>query len=71
MKRGGHLEGGYGQRGAFHIIERQMAAAVELFPIFARASYGTYGSNLPALMRAIVEFFTKSTTATNPPPVLT
>ena len=27
----------YGQRGAFHIIERQMAAAVELFPIFARA----------------------------------
>jgi sarcosine oxidase, subunit beta len=28
---------GYGQRGAFHIIERQMAAALELFPIFARA----------------------------------
>jgi sarcosine oxidase subunit beta len=28
---------GYGQRGAFHIIEQQMAAAVELFPIFARA----------------------------------
>ncbi len=28
---------GYGQRGAFHIIERQMSAAVELFPIFARA----------------------------------
>ena len=28
---------GYGQRGAFHIIERQMAAAVELFPVFARA----------------------------------
>ena len=28
---------GYGQRGAFHIIERQMAAAVELFPIFGRA----------------------------------
>ena len=27
----------YGQRGAFHIIEQQMAAAVELFPIFARA----------------------------------
>lgn len=24
------------------------------FPIFARASYGVYGSNLPALMRAIV-----------------
>ncbi|BBH68803.1 sarcosine oxidase subunit beta [Actinoplanes sp. OR16] len=28
---------GYGQRGAFHIIEQQMAAALELFPIFARA----------------------------------
>ena len=28
---------GYGQRGAFSIIERQMAAALELFPIFARA----------------------------------
>src|SRR4029078_11578219 len=28
---------GYGQRGAFHVIERQMAAAVELFPLFARA----------------------------------
>ena len=28
---------GYGQRGAFHIIERQMAAAVELFPVFGRA----------------------------------
>ncbi|MFI5890397.1 sarcosine oxidase subunit beta family protein [Actinoplanes sp. NPDC051513] len=28
---------GYGQRGAFHIIERQMSAAVELFPVFARA----------------------------------
>jgi NCS1 family nucleobase:cation symporter-1 len=24
------------------------------FPVFARASYGTVGSNLPALMRAIV-----------------
>src|SRR5436305_10372588 len=24
------------------------------FPIFARAAYGTYGSNLPALMRALV-----------------
>ena len=24
------------------------------FPVFARASYGTYGSNVPALMRAIV-----------------
>lgn len=28
---------GYGQRGAFHVIEEQMAASVELFPIFARA----------------------------------
>jgi sarcosine oxidase subunit beta len=28
---------GFSQRGAFHIIEHQMAAALELFPIFARA----------------------------------
>jgi sarcosine oxidase, subunit beta len=28
---------GYGQRGSFHVIERQMAAALELFPIFSRA----------------------------------
>ncbi|MGH3242748.1 MAG: sarcosine oxidase subunit beta family protein [Spirillospora sp.] len=28
---------GYGQRGSFHVIEQQIAAAVELFPIFARA----------------------------------
>jgi len=28
---------GYGQRGSFHVIEEQMAAAMELFPIFARA----------------------------------
>ncbi|GAA1225128.1 sarcosine oxidase subunit beta family protein [Kitasatospora nipponensis] len=28
---------GYGQRGSFHLIEHQMAAALELFPIFARA----------------------------------
>ena len=27
----------YAQRGSFHIIQRQMAAALELFPIFARA----------------------------------
>jgi len=27
----------YSQRGAFHIIEHQMASALELFPIFARA----------------------------------
>ncbi|MGH8867652.1 MAG: sarcosine oxidase subunit beta family protein [Actinomycetes bacterium] len=28
---------GYGQRGAFHVIEEQMGAALELFPMFARA----------------------------------
>ncbi|PKW19228.1 sarcosine oxidase subunit beta family protein [Saccharopolyspora spinosa] len=28
---------GYGQRGSVHVIERQMAAALELFPIFAQA----------------------------------
>jgi sarcosine oxidase subunit beta len=28
---------GYGQRGSFHVIEQQMAAAMELFPIFSRA----------------------------------
>ncbi|MEO5897518.1 MAG: sarcosine oxidase subunit beta family protein [Vicinamibacterales bacterium] len=27
----------YSQRGSFHIIERQMGAALELFPVFARA----------------------------------
>lgn len=27
----------YSQRGSFHVIERQMAAALELFPVFARA----------------------------------
>jgi sarcosine oxidase subunit beta len=27
----------YGQRGSFHIIEHQLAAALELFPLFARA----------------------------------
>ncbi|NUR85989.1 MAG: sarcosine oxidase subunit beta family protein [Nonomuraea sp.] len=26
----------YGQRGAFHVIEAQMAAALELFPVFSR-----------------------------------
>jgi sarcosine oxidase subunit beta len=29
---------GYGQRGSFHVIEHQMAAALELFPIFEHAS---------------------------------
>jgi sarcosine oxidase subunit beta len=28
---------GYGQRGSFHVIEHQMAAALELFPIFSSA----------------------------------
>jgi sarcosine oxidase, subunit beta len=28
---------GYAQRGSFHVIEHQLAAAVELFPIFGRA----------------------------------
>ena len=28
---------GYGQRGSFHVIEHQMAAALELFPIFGTA----------------------------------
>jgi sarcosine oxidase subunit beta len=27
----------YTQRGALHVIERQMSAALELFPVFARA----------------------------------
>jgi sarcosine oxidase, subunit beta len=29
---------GYGQRGSFHVIEHQMAAACELFPIFKHAA---------------------------------
>ena len=29
---------GYAQRGSFHVIEHQMAAALELFPIFEHAS---------------------------------
>jgi sarcosine oxidase subunit beta len=28
----------YGQRGGFHVIEHQLAAALELFPVFAEAS---------------------------------
>jgi len=28
---------GYGQRGSFHVIEHQLAAAIELFPVFAQA----------------------------------
>jgi sarcosine oxidase, subunit beta len=29
---------GYAQRGSFHVIERQLAAAIELFPVFANAA---------------------------------
>ena len=29
---------GYAQRGSFHVIEQQLAAAIELFPIFAHAA---------------------------------
>jgi sarcosine oxidase subunit beta len=29
---------GYAQRGSFHVIEHQMAAALELFPVFANAA---------------------------------
>jgi sarcosine oxidase subunit beta len=28
---------GYGQRGSVHVVEQQLAAALELFPVFARA----------------------------------
>ena len=37
MSAGVDSYNGNGQRGSFHVIEHQMAAAVELFPIFARA----------------------------------
>jgi sarcosine oxidase, subunit beta len=37
MGAGVDAHNSYSQRGAFHIIERQMAAALELFPMFARA----------------------------------
>ncbi len=29
---------GYAQRGSFHVIEQQLAAAIELFPVFANAA---------------------------------
>jgi sarcosine oxidase subunit beta len=29
---------GYAQRGSFHVIEYQLAAAIELFPLFANAA---------------------------------
>src|SRR4029077_8571821 len=34
MGAGIHSSTGYGQRGSFHVIEHQMAAACELFPMF-------------------------------------
>lgn len=38
---------GFGNRGAFHMIEEQLSAAVELFPIFARAHLlRTWGGNV-------------------------
>ena len=37
MGAGMDAPNGYGQRGSFHIIEQQLAAALELFPLFARA----------------------------------
>ena len=35
--RGIDAYNGYAQRGSFHLIEHQLAAAVELFPVFAHA----------------------------------
>ena len=44
---------GYGQRGSFHVIEHQMAAAVELFPTFARAHLlRAWGGNVDVTMDA-------------------
>lgn len=44
---------GYGQRGSFHVIEHQMAAVVELFPIFARAHLlRAWGGNVDVTMDA-------------------
>ena len=44
---------GYGQRGGFHVIEEQLAAAVELFPIFARAHVlRTWGGNVDVTLDA-------------------
>ncbi len=37
MGAGMDAPNGYGQRGSFDIIEQQLAAALELFPLFARA----------------------------------
>jgi len=37
MGAGVDQHNGYGQRGSVHVIEQQMAAALELFPVFARA----------------------------------
>ena len=44
---------GYGQRGGFHVIEEQLAAAVELFPVFARAHVlRTWGGNVDVTLDA-------------------
>ena len=44
---------GYGQRGGFHVIEEQLAAAVELFPIFSRAHVlRTWGGNVDVTLDA-------------------
>jgi sarcosine oxidase, subunit beta len=37
MGAGVDLYNGYAQRGSFHVIEHQLAAAIELFPVFAHA----------------------------------
>ncbi|WP_309133128.1 sarcosine oxidase subunit beta family protein [Brevibacterium sp.] len=44
---------GYGQRGGFHVIEEQLSAAVELFPIFSRAHLlRTWGGNVDVTLDA-------------------
>src|SRR5699024_8815549 len=44
---------GFGQRGGFHVIEEQLAAAVELYPIFARAHVlRTWGGNVDVTLDA-------------------
>ena len=37
MGAGTHAFNSYAQRGGFHVIEHQLASALELFPIFSRA----------------------------------
>ncbi len=44
---------GFGQRGGFHVIEEQLSAAVELFPIFSRAHLlRTWGGNVDVTLDA-------------------